>query len=136
MPVSDQQNVEGEAQVSVFALVGGWPYFVDLIDDFYDRVDTDEILRPLYPTDLTDSRQHMVGFLGQYWGGPDDYSRQRGHPRLRMRHAPFVIGTAERDAWLGHMLAAVEASTASPEIKQQMVDYFEMASTHMINSPG
>lgn len=133
--MSEQEQPLADQQPTVFEAVGGWPWFVSLIEEFYDRVDTDSVLRPLYPEDLTDSRQHMVGFLGQYWGGPDTYSQQRGHPRLRMRHAPFAIGTAERDAWLGHMLAAVDVSNADAEIKQRMIDYFEMASTHMINTP-
>ena len=90
---------------TLYELVGGDQWFVDLVDRFYDAVDQDEILRPLYPEDLTESRAHMVGFLVQYWGGPATYSEQRGHPRLRMRHMPFAIGVAERNAWFGHMAA-------------------------------
>ncbi len=67
----------------------------------------------MYPEDLTDSRRHLAGFLTQYWGGPSTYSDERGHPRLRMRHAPFPIGDAERDAWLRHMLGALDAVAAS-----------------------
>ena len=133
--MSAPQNISDGPTPTVFDAVGGRPWFEALIDDFYDRVESDELLRPLYPDDLTDSRAHMVGFLVQYWGGPATYSEQRGHPRLRMRHAPFVIRTAERNAWLNHMLAAVEQSTATPELKRQMAGYFETASTHMINQP-
>ena len=64
----------------------------------------------MYPEDLTESKAHLALFLMQYWGGPRDYSEQRGHPRLRMRHVPFVIGSAEAEAWLRHMTAAVEAA--------------------------
>jgi hemoglobin len=93
--------------------VGGEAFFTDLVDRFYDGVSTDVLLRPLYPEDLTDSRRHMALFLRQYWGGPSTYDQERGHPRLRQRHAPFVIGEPERDAWLGHMLAALEATVAA-----------------------
>ncbi len=118
----------------MFEQVGGTPWFVNLIDRFYDAIETDPVVRPMYPEDLTESRSHMVGFLQQFWGGPTDYSDNRGHPRLRMRHAPFVIGETERNAWLGHMLDAVRSGDLSPELEQQMVDYFERASTHMINA--
>ena len=122
-----------EQPMTIFDAVGGTPWFIAMIDRFYDAVETDLLLRPMYPDDLTESRQHMVLFLQQYWGGPTTYSDQRGHPRLRMRHAPFVITSAEKDAWLKHMLAAVRHGELHPEIEQKMVDYFEMAATHMIN---
>lgn len=118
---------------TIFDAVGGTPWFESLIDRFYEGVATDVLLRPMYPDDLTESREHMVKFLQQYWGGPTTYSDERGHPRLRMRHAPFVITSAEKDAWLTHMIAAVKAGELPPEIEQQMLEYFEMAATHMIN---
>jgi len=98
---------------SVYDAVGGAPFFVDLVDGFYAGVSVDLLLRPLYPEDLTEPRRHLAGFLTQYWGGPSTYSDERGHPRLRMRHAPFAIGEAERDAWLRHMLGSLEAVAAS-----------------------
>ncbi len=98
---------------SVYDAVGGRPFFVDLVDGFYAGVSADVLLRPLYPEDLTDSRRHLAGFLTQYWGGPSTYSDERGHPRLRMRHAPFAIGDAERDAWLRHMLGSLDAVAAT-----------------------
>ena len=97
---------------SVYDAVGGRAFFVELIDGFYEGVSADPLLRPLYPEDLTHSRRHLAGFLTQYWGGPSTYSDERGHPRLRMRHAPFAIGDAERDAWLCHMLGSLEAVVA------------------------
>lgn len=102
-----------DAGGTVYDAVGGWPFFVDLVDGFYGDVSIDPILRPLYPDDLADSRRHLAAFLAQYWGGPSTYSQERGHPRLRMRHAPFVIGEAERDAWLRHMLPSLEAVAAA-----------------------
>ena len=114
--------------------MGGTPWFALLIDRFYAAVATDPLLRPLYPDDLTDSKDHMVKFLVQYWGGPTTYSEERGHPRLRMRHAPFVITLAERNAWLRHMVAAIEAGELPEDVERQMIDYFEMAATQMINT--
>ena len=88
--------------VSVYDQVGA-EFFTVLVDRFYDAVEHDEVLRPLYPESLEPSRAHLRGFLIQYWGGPGTYSEERGHPRLRLRHAPFAIGRAERDAWWTHM---------------------------------
>lgn len=98
---------------SVYEAVGGRPFFVDLVDGFYEGVGGDPVLRSLYPDDLTEPRRHLTGFLVQYWGGPSAYSDERGHPRLRMRHAPFAIGNAERDAWLRHMLGSLAAVAAA-----------------------
>lgn len=124
--------------VNVFEAVGGAEFFVDLVDRFYRRVGTDLLLRPLYPDDLTDSRRHMALFLQQYWGGPGTYSEERGHPRLRGRHVPFVIGEAERDAWFGHMAAALDALVAErgtpPELEAQMLDYFANAADFLVNA--
>ena len=119
---------------SVYEAVGGYPWFEALIDRFYAGVATDPLLRPLYPDDLTDSKDHMVKFLVQYWGGPTTYSEERGHPRLRMRHAPFVITIAERNAWMRHMVEAIEAGDLDAELEGQMTGYFDMAATHMINT--
>ncbi|HET9730741.1 MAG TPA: globin [Acidimicrobiia bacterium] len=122
--------------VSVFQLVGGQSFFDALVDRFYERVERDPRLRPLYPEDLAPGRRALALFLGQYWGGPPEYSAEKGHPRLRMRHAPFAIGAAERDAWLEAMLAALEASDAPEAVRAAMREYFEMASTAMINQPA
>ena len=120
---------------NVFMAVGGRPFFDALVERFYAAVETDPVLRPMYPEDLTESIRNTAGFLAQYWGGgTDQYSDERGHPRLRMRHVHMVIGPAERDAWVRHMTAAVRSSDASPEIQARMLEYFEMAATHMINS--
>jgi hemoglobin len=106
---------------TLYARVGGAPYFVALVDRFYEGVERDPALRPLYPADLEPGKANLAGFLAQYWGGPPDYSARRGHPRLRMRHFRFAIGTRERDAWLRHMAAAVHESHASPEDAQALV---------------
>lgn len=122
---------------TVYDAVGGQVFFDDLVDRFYDRVEQDPVLQPMYPADDMDgARQRLAGFLAQYWGGPTHYSDQRGHPRLRMRHNPFVIGERERRHWLDHMLAALDAVEVDPEIATRMTEYFEMAATAMINAPG
>lgn len=123
-----------DAPTTLYDLVGGSAWFVDLVDRFYDGVEGDPVLRPLYPADLTESRAHMAGFLVQYWGGPTTYSEQRGHPRLRMRHAPFAIGGPERDAWVRHMDAAVRAAELPPEVEAQVLDYFTNAASHLVNT--
>jgi len=122
--------------MTLYEIVGGESWFVELVDRFYAGVEADAVLRPLYPRDLTNAKAHLVGFLIQYWGGPTTYSDERGHPRLRMRHFPFAIGTAERDAWVQHMTDAVRAGGLDPDVEQQVLDYFEMAATHLINQPG
>lgn len=118
---------------TVYELVGGEPTFFALVERFYEGVAQDPVLRPLYPEDLGPSKRHLALFLSQYWGGPPIYSQQRGHPRLRMRHLPFPIGKAERDAWVRHMTAAVNATPMPAEARTQMLRYFEDAATFLIN---
>lgn len=126
-------NGDDEPAGSLYEAVGGASWFVELIDRFYDRVMADPILAPMFPADLTESKRNAAHFLIQYWGGPTTYSDERGHPRLRMRHAPFAIGRSERDAWVGHMRASVEDMDPAPEVQTALLEYFEMAATAMIN---
>jgi hemoglobin len=119
--------------VTVYEYVGGTPFFVGLVEHFYAAVADDPVLRPMYPEDLTGAKERLVGFLVQYWGGPTHYSDERGHPRLRMRHGPFPIGRAARDAWFRHMVAAVAASGADEVVTPMLLDYFESAATAMMN---
>ncbi len=122
---------------SVYELAGGEKTFRLLVERFYSGVAEDPLLRPIYPEeDLSGATERLSLFLIQYWGGPTTYSAQRGHPRLRLRHQPFVIGQAERDAWLRHMTAAVETLELAPAIRGALLDYFETASTAMINRPA
>ncbi len=121
---------------SVYELAGGEPAFRLLVQRFYARVADDPVLRRVYPDeDLSGATERLTLFLIQYWGGPSTYSEQRGHPRLRMRHQPFAIGRAERDAWLEHMTAAVESLDVAPAVRKALLDYFATASTAMINTP-
>ena len=121
---------------SVYELAGGEATFRLLVQRFYARVAVDPVLRPVYPEeDLAGATERLTLFLIQYWGGPHTYSELRGHPRLRLRHQPFAIGHAEREAWLGHMTAAVESLDLAPQVRKALLDYFETASTAMINRP-
>ncbi|HEV7187109.1 MAG TPA: globin [Blastococcus sp.] len=119
---------------SFYDEVGGAPVFRALVASFYAGVRTDPVLAPLYPQDDWDGAEtRLRSFLEQYWGGPTTYSQERGHPRLRMRHAPFAIGTAERDAWLRHMRDAVDSLDLSPEHDAALWGYLEMAAMSMQN---
>jgi hemoglobin len=121
-------------QITLYDEVGGLPFFEMLVDRFYDGVATDDLLRPLYPEeDLAAARRRLSLFLVQYWGGPTTYLEERGHPRLRARHSPFSIGVPERDRWLLHMRAAIDASDASPAARARLHDYMTMAADAMRN---
>jgi hemoglobin len=119
---------------TLYARVGGEQFFVELVDHFYDGVERDVVLRLMYPDDLSDSRRHLAMFLAQYWGGPPAYSEERGHPRLRMRHAPFEIDEAARDAWLGHMRDALDSVELSDEDRAELTAYLEMAAHQLQNA--
>ena len=118
--------------------VGGAETFAAIVARFYQLVREDEVLLPLYPPDELDAAEDRLRmFLEQYWGGPHTYSEQRGHPRLRMRHAPFRIGFIERDAWLRCMhtaVASIDSQTLDDEHRQQLLDYLAMAADSMVNS--
>lgn len=131
-------NSAGESRpvpsMTLFEAVGGEPTFRRLVDRFYAGIATDPLLRPMYPEDdLGPAAERMTLFLMQYWGGPNTYSAQRGHPRLRMRHAPFRIGAAERDAWLRHMRHAVDELALPPETATALWDYLERSAYFMVN---
>ncbi len=121
---------------SFYAEIGGAQAFHRLVHHFYAGVATDPLLRPLYPDrDLGPAEERLRMFLIQYWGGPRTYSEQRGHPRLRMRHAPFRVGRAERDAWLRHMRAAVDTLQLTPIQDQTLWTYLTMAAQSLLNTP-
>ena len=122
--------------MSLYERVGGSPVFRQLVDDFYAGVAEDPVLRPLYEEDdLEPAKQRLRMFLEQYWGGPTTYSEQRGHPRLRMRHVTWQIGTRERDAWLSHMLPAVARLDAADDDRVAIWDHLERAAQTLVNVP-
>ncbi len=120
-----------------FDAVGGEDTFRKLVDGFYAGVAEDPVLRPLYPDDdLGAASERLRMFLIQYWGGPSTYSQQRGHPRLRMRHVPFEIGVAQRDAWLRRMRTALDSIELPPAYDKLLWDYLESAAESLRNAPG
>ena len=124
--VTDRQTLYDRA--------GGTAFFEALVGRFYDGVEADPDLRPVYPEpDLLGARHRLTLFLIQYWGGPTTYDEERGHPRLRMRHAPFAIGPAERDRWLVHMRAAIAELAPPADVGDELEGYFVMAAEAMRN---
>jgi len=120
---------------SFWTEVGGRPTFEKLVRRFYEGVRTDDVLWPMYPEDdLEGAVQRLTGFLEQYWGGPTTYSQERGHPRLRMRHAPFPVTFEARDRWLAHMRVAVDELELSPLHSTMLWDYLERAAHAMVNT--
>ena len=122
---------------TLYARVGGEATFGSLVERFYAAVESDPVLRPLYPhDDLGPAAAHLTAFLVQYWGGPRTYSDTRGHPRLRMRHAPFHIGPAAREAWLRHMLAALDSLDLAPADDRELRAYLTSAALSLQNQPA
>jgi hemoglobin len=122
---------------NVYEAAGGEATFRLLVKRFYAGVAGDPILRPLYPEDdLANAEERLGLFLIQYWGGPATYNELRGHPRLRMRHAPFAIGPREQQAWLALMTAAVDSLDLPRAVRDAFHEYFEAASVGMINRPA
>lgn len=120
----------------LFDRVGGLTFFEDLVDRFYAGVEEDPVLAPMYPSDdLEGARRRLALFLAQYWGGPPTYSEERGHPRLRMRHARFPIDAVARQAWLAHMEAALDVAGLDPADRALMGDYVVSAAAHLQNQP-
>jgi hemoglobin len=115
--------------------VGGQKTFNDLTSHFYALVALNPILRPMYPeSDLHGAARRLQLFLEQYWGGPTTYSQERGHPRLRMRHAPFHISKVEHDAWIACMKDAVDALAIADDLKAELWQYLSAAAAAMINA--
>ncbi|MFM8597559.1 MAG: globin [Mycobacterium sp.] len=134
----DHNEPVDQTPQTFYEAVGGAQTFRTIVSRFYEQVRDDEVLRPLYPEDdLEGAEERLRMFLEQYWGGPRTYSEQRGHPRLRMRHAPFRIGFIERDAWLRCMrtaIASVDSATLDDEHRRELLAYLEMAAHSMVNS--
>ncbi len=115
--------------------VGGYPTIAKIVDRFYEEVARDEVLRPLYPEeDLAPAAERFTLFLVQYWGGPTTYSERRGHPRLRMRHAPFKVNPQARDHWLRCFRLGLDAADLPPEQDAQFWEYVTHAAQFMVNS--
>ncbi len=127
---------EVDSQPTMFERLGGHETFERLVHAFYVGVAGDPALRALYPDeDLAAAERRLRMFLEQYWGGPTTYSAERGHPRLRMRHAPYAVTPEQRDRWLRHMLAAVDSLGLDRELEATLVDYVVRAAYMLVNAP-
>jgi hemoglobin len=122
-------------ETTIYEAAGGMTFFESLVDHFYQGVADDPALLALYPepADLSGARRRLTLFLAQYWGGPSTYNEERGAPRLRMRHFPFAIGPAARDAWLRHMDEAIVWADPQPEVADRLRAYFGSAAEAMRN---
>ncbi|MFT4148208.1 MAG: globin [Micrococcaceae bacterium] len=115
--------------------IGGKTTIERIVHHFYTHVKQDPILSPLYPNDdWKGAEKRLSMFFEQFWGGPSTYSEERGHPRLRMRHMPFKINPAARDAWLKHMNAAIKAEQLPALYEEQFLDYVDRAAHAMVNT--
>jgi hemoglobin len=135
----DATSEDADEATTLYDRVGGMAFFERLVDAFYDGVEADDVLAPLYPEapDFSGARHRLTLFLAQYWGGPATYLAERGHPRLRMRHFPFHVGPLERDHWLQHMAGAIETTcTDQPEVATELMQYFVPAAEHLRNDTG
>ena len=132
---SHQSARDEPVRKTFYEAVGGHDTFVALVDRFYEGVAGDPVLQPMYPEeDLRPAAARLTAFLEQYWGGPTTYSQERGHPRLRMRHAPYKVNPDARDRWLAHMRDAVDSLDLAPLHRAELWDYLERAAHSMINT--
>lgn len=141
MTTSVRLEGAGGAPSTFFDEVGGQDTFDRLVTAFYERVQRDDVLWPMYPQDdLEGAIWRLSHFLAQYFDGPTTYSQERGHPRLRMRHAPFHVNPDARDRWVEHMTAALDevagepGARISPMHRLTMLEYFDRASRAMVNT--
>lgn len=118
---------------SIFQQVGGSPTFRHLVDLFYAKVEADAELRAMFPDDLEPGKRWQFLFLQQFFGGPADYTAERGHPRLRMRHMPYPIDQRARDRWLQYMLEAIDEASIQEPARSIMREYFDRGSAFMVN---
>jgi len=124
----------GRQEQSFYDAIGGYATIAKVVERFYQGVAGDEVLRPLYPEeDLAPAQERFTMFLVQYWGGPSTYSERRGHPRLRMRHAPFAVTPRAKEHWLTHFRAGLDEANLTPELDEQFWHYITYAAESMVN---
>jgi|HubBroStandDraft_1064217.scaffolds.fasta_scaffold378137_2 hemoglobin len=123
------------SEPSIYDQIGGEPTFTALVEAFYEGVATDDLIRPMYPSELSDAKRHLMLFLCQYFGGPRRYEEERGHPRLRMRHAPFEVSEEARDTWLAHMSTAIDKVAIAEPARSILLNYFASTADFLVNVP-
>ena len=129
----------GQPGTSAYTDMGGSPFFQTLVQHFYAGVSADPLLTAMYPEDdLAPAQHRLLMFLEQYWGGPTTYGDERGHPRLRMRHAPYAIDEVARDRWLAIMRSALDSAIVEhgldPALEQELWAYLVTAAHAMQNT--
>ena len=132
-------STNNRADVTPFSRIGGAPAVDRLVEAFYARVDSlpeARTVRAMHAADLTATKEVLKRYLGEWMGGPPLYSRERGHPRLRMRHIGFAIGEAERDAWLMCMGGALDEVVADARLRGELFQAFSKLADWMRNQPG
>lgn len=128
-------SADAPQEQTFYDAIGGYPTIAGIVARFYQGVADDEVLRPLYPEqDLGPAQERFTLFLVQYWGGPTTYNEQRGHPRLRMRHAPFAVTPKAKDHWLRHFRAGLDEAHLSSDHDAQFWDYVTHAAQFMVNT--
>ncbi len=133
--MSPGENLLANQAPTPYEALGGSAFFTELVANFYRRVAVDPVLRPMYPdADLTEAERRLRLFLEQYWGGPQTYSDERGHPRLRLRHAPYQIDEAARDRWLELMAHAVHEQRLPQDLEDMLWEYLGSAAMSMQNA--
>lgn len=125
-----------DENLSVYELIGGEITIFRLVDVFYNKLSSDDALRKMFPEDLSTGKYWQFLFLMQYWGGPNRYNEMRGHPRLRMRHAPYPIDGEMRDKWVQYMLEAIDEVGIKEPAREKMREYFQTGATFMVNQYG
>ena len=124
------------SELTPYERFGGREFFTDLVHNFYQRVPKDPVLSAMYPSnDFEGAEWRLRSFLEQYWGGPETYSEQRGHPRLRLRHVGFHIDGDARDRWLTLMAAAIADQGMDAQLESELWKYLVAAAFGMQNVP-
>lgn len=122
-------------RVTFYDEIGGEPTIRRIVDTFYEGVANDPVLRPMYPEeDLAPAAERLTLFLSQYWGGPSTYNELRGHPRLRIRHAPFKVNEDARDRWLSHFARGLVAVELTEQQRAEFWAYVTHAANFLLNS--
>lgn len=124
-------------ETSFYDTIGGMPTIKKIVDRFYEGIATDDLIRPMYKDeDLADgsAAERLALFMAQYWGGPTTYSDQRGHPRLRMRHAEFAVTEEAAERWIQHFRSGLDAANLPPEQHAEFAEYIERAARFLVNS--